>query len=47
VYTINRLLDGAAMARADVYYAWVNLKTGLPSRLPADFLTDFAANIAG
>jgi len=46
VYTINRVRDGAALARADVYYAWVNLKTGLPSRLPADFLTDFAANIA-
>jgi acyl-CoA thioester hydrolase len=47
VYTINRVRDGAAIARADVYYAWVNLKTGLPSRMPADFLEDFAPNIAG
>ena len=45
VYTINRVRDGAAVARADVYYAFVNLQTGLPSRLPPDFLTDFADNI--
>jgi acyl-CoA thioester hydrolase len=47
VYTINRVRDGAAIARADVFYAWVNLKSGLPSRMPADFLADFAANVAG
>jgi len=45
VYTINRLRDGAAIARADVFYAWVNLNTGLPSRIPDDFRAAFAPNI--
>ncbi len=47
VYTITRLADGAAVARADVFYAWVNLTTGLPSRIPEDFRADFAPNIVG
>ncbi len=46
VYTITRLADGAAVARADVFYAWVNLSTGLPSRIPDNFRADFAPNIA-
>jgi acyl-CoA thioester hydrolase len=45
VYTITRMADGGAVARADVFYAWVNLKTGLPGRIPEDFRADFAANI--
>jgi acyl-CoA thioester hydrolase len=45
VYTINRVRDGAALARADVFYAWVNLTTGLPGRIPADFVADFGPNI--
>ncbi len=45
VYTLHRVRDGAAIARADVYYAWVNLETGLPSRIPADFRAAFAPNI--
>ena len=46
VYTITRVSDGALVARADVYYAWVNLKTGLPTRMPADFVADFGPNTA-
>lgn len=45
VYTINRVRNGAAIARADVFYAWVNLKTGLPGRIPAEFVADFGPNI--
>jgi acyl-CoA thioester hydrolase len=45
VYTITRRADGALIARADVFYAWVNLITGLPSRIPERFRADFAPNI--
>jgi acyl-CoA thioester hydrolase len=45
VYTIDRVRGGAAIAHADVYYAWVNLQTGLPSRIPEDFREAFAPNI--
>ena len=45
VYTIRRGRDGAPIARADAFYAWVNLKTGLPCRIPTDFRATFAPNI--
>jgi acyl-CoA thioester hydrolase len=45
-YTITRPRDGALIARAEGLYAWVDLKTGAPCRLPARFLADFAPNMA-
>jgi len=45
VYTITRVRDGVLLAKADVFYAWVNLQTGLPARIPADFAADFTPNI--
>lgn len=45
VYTITRARDGAAVARADVFYAWVNLNSGRPARIPENFRADFAPNI--
>ena len=46
-YTLTRLADGAQVARADVFYVWVNLNSGLPARIPAELMADFAANIVG
>jgi acyl-CoA thioesterase FadM len=43
--SLTRLDDGGLVARAHSYYAWVDIATGRPIRIPAQFLQDFAANI--
>jgi acyl-CoA thioester hydrolase len=45
-YTIRRVSDGALLARVDTLGVWVDLSSGRPIRIPADFLADFAANLA-
>jgi len=45
-FTLTRTRDQALMARAEVLYAWVDLRTGKPVRIPQELMTDFAANIA-
>jgi len=44
-YTIHRVADGALLARAYGLWVWVDLASGRPMRIPADFLADFAGNI--
>ena len=44
-YTITRTNDDTLLARAHVLWIWLNLETGRPMRVPADFLADFADNI--
>ncbi len=44
-YRITRVRDGAPVARIRSTYAWVDLATGRPVRIPSDFLADFAPNI--
>ena len=43
-YTIRRVTDGALLTRVDTLGVWVDLTTGRPIRIPADFLADFAPN---
>jgi acyl-CoA thioester hydrolase len=43
-YSITRVSDGALLAQVNSLGVWVDLKTGLPARFPAQFLTDFAPN---
>ena len=38
--------DGALLARAHVLWVFVDLATGRPRRIPAAFLSAFAANVA-
>ena len=45
-YTITRVGDGVLLARARALWVWVDLQTGMPIRIPADFAADFAGNIA-
>ena len=44
-YNITRPRDGLQLAQARTRWVWINLQSGRPIRIPADFLTDFAANI--
>jgi len=44
-FLVTRLADGALVTRAQTFYAWVDLATGRPIRIPASFLADFAPNI--
>lgn len=44
-YHIKRAEDGALLARAHVLWVWVDLESGKPIRIPADFLDEFADNI--
>lgn len=44
-YTVRKAGDGALLARAHALWVWVDLATGRPIRIPADFIADFAANI--
>lgn len=44
--TISRVSDGALLARVYTLWVWVDLETGMPKRIPAHFLADFAPNIA-
>ena len=43
-YTIHRVADGALLARVHGLWVWVDLASGRPMRIPADFLADFAGN---
>ncbi|MBA3873035.1 MAG: thioesterase family protein [Anaerolineae bacterium] len=44
-YNITRPYDGLQLAQARTRWVWIDLQTGHPIRIPADFLRDFAANI--
>jgi acyl-CoA thioesterase FadM len=44
-YTIRRARDGTLLARIRTLWVWVNLKTHLPMRVPAQFMAAFADNI--
>jgi acyl-CoA thioester hydrolase len=44
-YTIRRTRDGALLTRVDTLGVWVDLASGRPIRIPADFLADFAPNL--
>jgi acyl-CoA thioester hydrolase len=44
-YTITRPRDGERLARAYALWVWVDLQTGRPMRVPANFMADFAPNI--
>ncbi len=46
-FTITRVRDGALLMQVDGLYAWVDLVTGAPTRIPASFLASFAPNFAG
>ncbi len=46
-YDIHRVRDGVLLARIDQLGAWVDLTSGRPGRIPAQFLEDFGPNIAG
>jgi acyl-CoA thioester hydrolase len=43
-YTINRVSDGALVARARGRWVWIDLATGRPIRVPPAFAADFAFN---
>ncbi len=45
-YTIRRASDGELLARAHVLWVWVDLESGRPIRVPAEFREDFAPNIS-
>jgi acyl-CoA thioester hydrolase len=45
-YTIRRVVDGELLARAHVLWVWVDLATGRPIRIPADFIADFGPNFS-
>ncbi len=43
-YTISRVRDGAVLVQVDGLYAWFDLQTGRPVRIPPDFIAAFAPN---
>ena len=43
-FTMRRVRDGALLMQMNGLYAWVDLATGQPVRIPAAFLEAFAAN---
>ncbi len=43
-YNISRPHDGLLLAQARTRWVWIDLQTGRPIRIPADFISDFAAN---
>ncbi|MFZ6029985.1 MAG: acyl-CoA thioesterase [Chloroflexota bacterium] len=45
-YAIRRAGDGALLARVRTRWAWVDLKSGRPVRVPEAFLADFADNLS-
>jgi len=45
-FIMRRMRDNAILTRVRTHYAWVDPANGRPIRIPADFLSDFAANIA-
>lgn len=44
-YTIRKAGDGALVAQVNSLGVWVDLQKGVPVRIPAQFLDDFAPNI--
>jgi acyl-CoA thioester hydrolase len=44
-YTMKRAHDDKLVARVQTVYVWVDIATGRPIRIPAQFLADFAPNI--
>ncbi|MGD8807766.1 MAG: thioesterase family protein [Chloroflexota bacterium] len=44
-YTIRRAADEELLARAHVLWVWVDLASGRPIRVPAEFREDFGPNI--
>lgn len=44
-YAVTRCADNAPLARAYAQWVWVDVQSGRPIRLPADFMADFAPNI--
>ncbi len=45
-YIITRAWSGSVLAQARVLYVWVDVRTGKPIHIPAEFISDFAANLA-
>ncbi|HSG15951.1 MAG TPA: thioesterase family protein [Anaerolineae bacterium] len=45
-YTIRRAADGELLARAHVLWVWVDLESGRPIRVPAEFREDFGPNFS-
>ncbi len=45
-FTITRVRDGALLVQVDGLYAWVDIVTGQPTRIPESFLASFAPNFA-
>lgn len=45
-YLLTRVADGARLARVNTMAVWVDLATGRPIRIPAQFAIDLAPNIA-
>ena len=45
-YTIRRTSDGALLARAQTYSAWVDLASGQPARIPQELVRDCGKLIA-
>lgn len=46
-YLLTRVADGARLARVNTMAVWVDLATGRPIRIPAQFAIDLAPNITG
>lgn len=44
-YEIHRVADHVLLAQIHSLGVWVNIKTGLPMRVPQNFLEDFAPNL--
>jgi acyl-CoA thioester hydrolase len=45
-YEIRRIADGALLSQVYTLSVWVSLETGLPVRIPQQFLDDFQGHIA-
>ncbi len=45
-FVLTRVSDGAPLARARTLWAWVDVKSGRPVRIPTRFRADFAPNIS-
>lgn len=44
-YAIRRAADEALLTRAWALWVWVDLETGRPTRIPENFISDFAPNV--
>jgi acyl-CoA thioester hydrolase len=45
-YAIRRVADEELLARIDTLGVWIDIATGRPMRIPAQFLSDFASNVS-